>query len=189
MSGSARTPSAGASPLPRCWGPLGAQMELGVAAIGGKDSMSGSFEELDVPPTLVSFAVATGKTGEVVSPEFKAAGHKVCLLTPRLRRKRPARNRCPAGNLRYRHRPASQRQGRGRLHPRHGRRRRGRDEDGASATAWASPLTDALTLDELFGYAYGGLVLEDGGRHRAARFWASPPPTAASPIGGDSRCP
>ena len=57
-------------------------MELGIGAIGGKDSMSGSFEKLDVQPTLVSFAVTTGKTGEVVSPEFKAAGHKVCLLTP-----------------------------------------------------------------------------------------------------------
>ena len=44
--------------------------------------MSGSFEKLDVPPTLVSFAVTTGKTGEVVSPEFKGAGHRVALLRP-----------------------------------------------------------------------------------------------------------
>ena len=46
--------------------------------------MSGSFENLDVPPTLVSFAVTTGKTEDVVSPEFKAAGHTVCLLKPEL---------------------------------------------------------------------------------------------------------
>ena len=63
-------------------GALKAQRELGVAAIGGKDSMSGSFEELDVPPTLVSFAVTTGLESEVISPEFKAAGHKVYWLKP-----------------------------------------------------------------------------------------------------------
>src|SRR5699024_8731870 len=55
---------------------------LGIAAIGGKDSMSGTFEHIDVPPTLVSFAVTTGRFDEVVSPEFKGAGHKVVLLAP-----------------------------------------------------------------------------------------------------------
>ena len=44
--------------------------------------MSGSFEDLDVPPTLVSFAVTTGKTDEVISNDFKAAGHKVVALSP-----------------------------------------------------------------------------------------------------------
>ena len=63
-------------------GAFAAQMDLGVAAIGGKDSMSGSFEDLDVPPTLVSFAVTTGKTGEIISPEFKEAGHSVRWLRP-----------------------------------------------------------------------------------------------------------
>ena len=61
-------------------GAFKAQMELGIGAIGGKDSMSGSFEKLDVPPTLVSFAVTTSKVGNIVSPEFKAAGHNVILL-------------------------------------------------------------------------------------------------------------
>lgn len=55
-------------------------MELEVAAIGGKDSMSGSFEDIHVPPTLVSFAVGTDKVQNIVSPEFKQAGHKVALL-------------------------------------------------------------------------------------------------------------
>ena len=59
-----------------------AQVELGVAAIGGKDSMSGTFENIDVPPTLVSFAVTTGKVDEVISPEFKKAGNKVVILKP-----------------------------------------------------------------------------------------------------------
>ncbi len=63
-------------------GALKAQLDLGYAAIGGKDSMSGSFEDIDVPPTLVSFAVSVGRTGDVISPEFKAGGHKVVLITP-----------------------------------------------------------------------------------------------------------
>ena len=71
-------------PLAALLGAFQAQMDLGIGAIGGKDSMSGSFENLDVPPTLVSFAVTTGKTQEVISPEFKAAGHTVCLLDTQL---------------------------------------------------------------------------------------------------------
>ncbi len=63
-------------------GAFKAQRELNIAAIGGKDSMSGSFENIDVPPTLVSFAVTTGKTDEVISPEFKGDGHKVVWLHP-----------------------------------------------------------------------------------------------------------
>ena len=69
-------------PFAALLGAFKAQRDLGIAAIGGKDSMSGSFENIDVPPTLVSFAVTTGVADEVVSPEFKAAGHKVVWLRP-----------------------------------------------------------------------------------------------------------
>ncbi|MBQ5765718.1 MAG: phosphoribosylformylglycinamidine synthase [Clostridia bacterium] len=69
-------------PLAALLGAFKAQKELGVAAIGGKDSMSGSFEDLDVPPTLVSFAVTTEKCKNVISPEFKDAGHRVVLIAP-----------------------------------------------------------------------------------------------------------
>ncbi len=69
-------------PLSALLGAFKAQMELGVAAIGGKDSMSGTFEKLDVPPTLISFAVTTDKMRNVVSPEFKKAGSKVVLVKP-----------------------------------------------------------------------------------------------------------
>ncbi len=69
-------------PLAALLGAFRAQRELGIGSIGGKDSMSGSFEDLDVPPTLVSFAVTTGKTDEVVSPEFKVAGNRVICLCP-----------------------------------------------------------------------------------------------------------
>ncbi|MGI6756246.1 MAG: phosphoribosylformylglycinamidine synthase [Atopobiaceae bacterium] len=63
-------------------GALEAQIDLGVAPIGGKDSMSGSFEDLDVPPTLVSFATAVGKVGRVCSPELKCAGNKLWMVLP-----------------------------------------------------------------------------------------------------------
>ncbi len=63
-------------------GAFEAQLALGIGAIGGKDSMSGSFEDLDVPPTLVSFAVTMEKTGSVRSPEFKRAGDAVVLISP-----------------------------------------------------------------------------------------------------------
>ena len=68
-------------PFAALLGALDAQMELGAAAIGGKDSMSGSFLDLDVPPTLISFAIAPIKAGEVLTPEFKEAGHPVYLFS------------------------------------------------------------------------------------------------------------
>ncbi len=67
-------------PLSALLGAFKAQTELGIGAIGGKDSMSGSFEKLDVPPTLVSFAVTTAKTGDILSPETKKAGHQMILI-------------------------------------------------------------------------------------------------------------
>ena len=69
-------------PLSALLGALDAQMGLGIASIGGKDSMSGSFEGLDVPPTLVSFATAIGDTRNVQSPEFKKSNSAVVLLRP-----------------------------------------------------------------------------------------------------------
>ena len=69
-------------PVAAVLGALQAQIDLEVGAIGGKDSMSGSFEDLDVPPTLISFAVATGKVDQVISPEFKHDGGVVALLQP-----------------------------------------------------------------------------------------------------------
>ena len=69
-------------PLAALLGALDAQAGLGIAAIGGKDSMSGSFEGLDVPSTLVSFATAVGRTGEVISPEFKKANSSIVILKP-----------------------------------------------------------------------------------------------------------
>ena len=59
-----------------------AQLDLEAAAIGGKDSMSGSFEQMHVPPTLVSFAVAACRAENIISNEFKRPGADVGLLLP-----------------------------------------------------------------------------------------------------------
>ncbi|MBP3454118.1 MAG: phosphoribosylformylglycinamidine synthase [Clostridia bacterium] len=68
-------------PFAALLGAFDAQLDLNIASIGGKDSMSGTFEKMDVPPTLCSFAVAPGKASQVISPEFKAAGHEIRLLS------------------------------------------------------------------------------------------------------------
>ncbi|MDD3347071.1 phosphoribosylformylglycinamidine synthase [Oscillibacter sp.] len=75
-------PARWGKPFAALLGALDAQLDLGVAAIGGKDSMSGSFLNLDVPPTLISFAIVPAKAGGVLSPEFKAPGHPVYLFAP-----------------------------------------------------------------------------------------------------------
>ena len=77
-----KDPTRWGRPFSALLGAFRAQKELGIAAIGGKDSMSGTFESLDVPPTLVSFAVTTGKVKDIVSPEFKGVGNRVILLRP-----------------------------------------------------------------------------------------------------------
>ena len=69
-------------PLSALLGAFSAQLDYEIGAIGGKDSMSGSFENIDVPPTLVSFAVTTEKVKNIISPEFKGANHNVCLIKP-----------------------------------------------------------------------------------------------------------
>ena len=154
-----KDPKRWGKPLAALLGAFRAQMELDIGAIGGKDSMSGSFEKLDVPPTLVSFAVTTGKTGEVVSPEFKAAGHKVCLLTPAY-----DENGLPetfslletfdtvTKLLRSGKAVAAYTPGMGGI------------AEAVMKMGFGNGLgfafDDALTLDELFGYAYGSFVLE-----------------------------
>ncbi len=70
-------------PFAALLGAYEAQIRMGNPAIGGKDSMSGSFESIDVPPTLVSFAVATEKSDNIISAEFKKVGSKILLITPK----------------------------------------------------------------------------------------------------------
>ena len=70
-------PSRWSQPFAALLGAYDAQIGFGLPSIGGKDSMSGTFNDIDVPPTLVSFAVDIAKHGEVVTPELKAAGNKL----------------------------------------------------------------------------------------------------------------
>ena len=74
-------PNRWGKPFAALLGALDAQLELNAAAIGGKDSMSGSFLDKDVPPTLISFAIAPVKADDVLSPEFKQGGHPVYLFS------------------------------------------------------------------------------------------------------------
>jgi len=71
-------------PLAALLGALQAQLDLGLASIGGKDSMSGTFEQINVPPTLVSFAVALTDCSRLISNEFKQAGNVVAYVAPPL---------------------------------------------------------------------------------------------------------
>jgi len=75
-----KVPEKWGKPLAALLGAYKAQKNFGVAAIGGKDSMSGTFETLNVPPTLVSFAVAVCDSDKIISPEFKMSGNKVYLV-------------------------------------------------------------------------------------------------------------
>ena len=69
-------------PMAALLGAFRAQLEMGCGSIGGKDSMSGTFENIDVPPTLVSFAVSTATADKVVSTEFKGSGNTVISIVP-----------------------------------------------------------------------------------------------------------
>lgn len=70
-------PSRWSQPFAALLGAYDAQMGFGLPSIGGKDSMSGTFNDIDVPPTLVSFAVDVAKSGNVITPELKKAGNKL----------------------------------------------------------------------------------------------------------------
>ncbi len=74
-------PTRWGKPFAALLGAFDAQLDLNIASIGGKDSMSGTFEKMDVPPTLCSFAVAPGLASQVISPEFKEAGHEIRLVS------------------------------------------------------------------------------------------------------------
>ncbi len=146
-------------PVAALLGAFEAQKALKIAAIGGKDSMSGSFENLDVPPTLVSFAVTTEREQNIVSNEFKAAGHTVCLLTPDyddsglpetgslLHVFSRVTDLMRAGKVLAAYTPGM-----------------GGPAEAAMKMAFGNGLgvrfTDRISLQTLFGYAYGGFVLE-----------------------------
>ena len=72
-------PKRWSQPFAALLGAYNAQLGFGLPSIGGKDSMSGTFNEIDVPPTLVSFAVDVAKEQDIITPELKKAGSKLVL--------------------------------------------------------------------------------------------------------------
>jgi len=161
-----RDPKRWGKPLAALLGAFQAQMDLGIASIGGKDSMSGSFEDLDVPPTLVSFAVTTGTVSDVVSPEFKAPGHTVCLLETRCDENGLPETRSLLDNfaavtalLRSGRAVAAYTPGMGGV------------AEAVMKMGFGNGLgiaiDDSVCMSTLFGYAYGSFVLEmaDGAAH------------------------
>ena len=152
-------PKRWSQPLAALLGAFEAQKNLKIAAIGGKDSMSGTFEDLDVPPTLVSFAVTTEKVQNIVSGEFKAPGHTVCLLTPRYNE-----NGLPETEsllALFNQVTALLREGKAVAAYTPGL---GGPAEAVMKMAFGNGLgfdfDENVTLQELFGYAYGGFVLE-----------------------------
>ena len=154
-----KDPKRWGKPLAALLGAFKAQMELGIGSIGGKDSMSGSFEKLDVPPTLVSFAVTTGKTSDVVSPEFKAANHSICLLKPQL----DANGLPVTASLieNFNTVTALLREGKAvaAYTPGMGGVAEALMKMGFG-NGFGAAICDSVTMDELFGYNYGSFVLE-----------------------------
>ncbi len=154
-----RDPKRWGKPFAALLGAFRAQMQLGIGSIGGKDSMSGSFEQLDVPPTLVSFAVTTDKCGNIASGEFKKAGNRVRLLMPEYDADGlPATASLTALFDKV---TALLRSGKAvsAYTPGHG----GVAEavlKMAMGNGFGFDFDASLSMDQLFGYAYGGFVLE-----------------------------
>ncbi len=146
-------------PLSALLGAFEAQKNLGVAAIGGKDSMSGTFEKLDVPPTLVSFAVTTEKVDNIITNEFKKAGSKVVLVKPEY-----DENKLPVTDSLLKLFDtvvALMREGKvlSAYTPTFG----GVAEavmKMSFGNGFGFKFNEALTLDDIFGYAYGSFLLE-----------------------------
>ncbi|MBQ4121041.1 MAG: phosphoribosylformylglycinamidine synthase subunit PurQ, partial [Clostridia bacterium] len=146
-------------PLSALLGAFKAQMELKIGSIGGKDSMSGSFEDLDVPPTLVSFAVTTGHTDEVITPEFKKAGHKLVLLAPEY-----DVNGLPVtASLTSLYNKVTELMRQGKVYAAYTPTYGGIAEavyKMAIGNGFGFAYDKSMTLDEIFGYNYGAFLLE-----------------------------
>ena len=154
-----KEPSRWGKPLASLLGAFRAQKDLDLAAIGGKDSMSGTFEDIHVPPSLISFAVTTESLDRILSPEFKEAGREVYWIRPQLN----AEGLPTAGSLKKIFAAISEWGRQGILSaaatPGYG---------GAAEAVYKMALGNRLgfafepecPVAELFGYSYGSFVLE-----------------------------
>ena len=146
-------------PLAALLGSLKAQLDLECASIGGKDSMSGSFEDLDVPPTLVSFAVTMDKTDNIITNDFKASGHSVVLIKPEY-----DENNLPRANsLKSVFAQVTKLMREGKVAAAYTPAYGGVAE-AVMKMAFGNDIgfkfADGVSLDDIFGYNYGAFVLE-----------------------------
>ncbi len=146
-------------PLAALLGSLKAQLDLECASIGGKDSMSGSFEDLDVPPTLVSFAVTMDKTDNIITNDFKAPGHSVVLIKPEY-----DENNLPRANsLKSVFAQVTKLMREGKVAAAYTPAYGGVAE-AVMKMAFGNDIgfkfADGVSLDDIFGYNYGAFVLE-----------------------------
>ena len=146
-------------PLAALLGSLKAQLDLECASIGGKDSMSGSFENLDVPPTLVSFAVTMDKTDNIITNDFKKAGHKVVIIKPDY-----DENNLPvAASLKEVYATVTKLMREGKVAAAYTPTYGGIAEAVMKMTFGNDigfKYNDDVSLDEIFGYSYGSFILE-----------------------------
>ncbi len=146
-------------PLSALLGAFRAQMDLGVAAIGGKDSMSGSFENIDVPPTLVSFAVTKDDIGHIVSNDAKMAGHVLAWLKPEY----TASGLPKAESLIALYRRVTELMRAGKVFAAYTPAMGGPAEAVAKmclGNELGFAFENGRTMDEIFSYAYGSFLLE-----------------------------
>ncbi len=146
-------------PLAALLGALRAQLDFSVASIGGKDSMSGTFENMDVPPTLISFAATTGKIANILSPEFKKAGSTVMWLRPRYNAKGMP---CPQDVLKI-FDVVSALAENGRICSAYTPGFGGAAEavfKMAIGNGFGFSYTDSISMEELFAYRYGSFIVE-----------------------------
>ena len=150
---------------PRSWGkPLGAllgalkmQVELGLPSIGGKDSMSGTFQHINVPPMLMAFGITTVNAGTVISTDFKKAGNRIYLV-----RHTPRENHMPdTAQLKDNFGFVSENIERGNILAAWSVGFGGVAE-GLAKMAFGNRIGAEVEMDEaeLFGYAYGSILVE-----------------------------
>ena len=154
-----KDPKRWSQPLAALLGAFQAQKELKIAAIGGKDSMSGTFEDLNVPPTLVSFAVTTENVRNIVPNYFKKAGNTVCLLMPKYNDKGLPETESLLEHFRL----VTRLQRAGKVVSAYTPGMGGPAEaimKMAFGEGFGFEFNPEVSLDTLFGYAYGGFVLE-----------------------------
>ncbi len=145
-------------PMSALLGAFRAQRELKLSAIGGKDSMSGSFENIDVPPTLVSFAITTNSLDKVVSPEFKKSNSKVLFLPA----KKTADGLIDTADLLENFAIIEKLNAEGKILSMFTPTIGGIAE-GVMKMAFGNDIGfefDNISLDQIFGYNYGGFIIE-----------------------------